>query len=261
MKCKLLLTTRALHRSTVVDILHASRMQPQFMSKHPQILWFTEIVSYIVGTSLVLYAFTSWAGGQLDNKLAADAFESHPVLATVNFEKYPTLTPTENSPSMELPGEGTSSEVGVVDWSVKRIAAWRDTFDDNGPEAFAMLSVPSAGINVPIFEGASERNLNAGAAWIEGTDKPGFDFGNTGIAGHRDGFFRGLQKVKIGEPLTINANGEELSYIISDISIVDPGNIDTLLPQQNEVVTLVTCYPFYFVGHAPQRYVVQAVRQ
>jgi sortase A len=220
------------------------------MSKHPQILLFSEVSSYVIGASLVLYAFSSWASGQLDNKIAESAYISQQARAEN------TVTP-----SMDLPGEGTSAKVDIVDWSVKRIAAWRETFDDDGPEAFAMLSVPSAGISVPLFKGADDRNLNAGAALIKGTDEPGVEYGNTGIAGHRDGFFRGLQNVKIGEPITINANGEELSYRISDITIVDPTNIDTLLPQQSEVVTLVTCYPFYFVGHAPQRYVVQAVRQ
>ena len=230
------------------------------MPKHPQMLWFSEVATYIVGISLVLYAFTSWASGQLDNKLAAEAFESHRILAVAEMNS-PAATSAASPPNMILPGEGTSTGTDLVDWSAKRIAAWRETFDDNGPEAFAMLSVPSAGINVPVFRGADDRNLNAGAALIKGTDEPGIDYGNTGIAGHRDGFFRGLQNVKIGEPITINANGEVLSYRISDISIVDPANIDTLLPQQNEVVTLVTCYPFYFVGNAPQRYVVQAVRQ
>ena len=218
------------------------------MSKHPRILWFSEVASYVIGASLLLYAFTSWASGQIDSKIAEQGL-------------VPQQAAASSLPNMDFPGEGTSSDVDLVDWSAKRIAAWRETFSDNGPKAFAMLSVPSADINVPVFEGADDRNLNAGAAWIEGTDKPGFDFGNTGIAGHRDGFFRGLQHVKIGEPVSITANGEEMSYRISDISIVDPTNIDTLLPQQSEVVTLVTCYPFYFVGHAPQRYVVQAVRQ
>jgi len=238
------------------------------MLKHPRILRFSELGSYVFGASLVLYAFTSWASGQLDSKIAEYTLASQQSSATGTLKSSPPNSSLPNSgltnsvlPNMDLPGEGTSADVDILEWSAKRIAAWRETFGDGGPEAFAMLSVPSAGINVPIFKGAEDRNLNAGAALIYGTDEPGIEYGNTGIAGHRDGFFRGLQNVKLGEPITINTNGEELSYRIRDITIVDPTNIDTLLPQQSEVVTLVTCYPFYFVGHAPQRYVVQAIRE
>lgn len=195
----------------------------------------------------MLYTLVAWGAGQLDNRLATRSFI------------------TQQNMLGKSGAEQTSVDapvgVDLAEWSENRIAAWRVAVTDEGPEAFAMLSVPSAGISVPVFEGINARNLNAGVAWIDGTDEPGFDYGNTGIAGHRDGFFRGLQHVKLGEPIILRAGGEQLDYRISDISIVDPTDIETLLPRQEETITLVTCYPFYFVGHAPQRYVVQAVRQ
>lgn len=225
------------------------------MKKQPRIFWFSEISSYIVGLSLLMYVFVAWANGQLDNRLAINSFESQLNLAGQGEQ---SSVGQSGAPESDM---HTAHDVNLADWSKNRIVAWKATFSDKGPGAFAILSVPSAGISVPVFEGTSDRNLNAGAAWIEGTDKPGFDYGNTGIAGHRDGFFRGLQNVKVGEPISLQTDGEKLVYRISDISIVDPTNIETLLPQQEETITLVTCYPFYFVGHAPQRYVVQAVRQ
>jgi len=225
--------------------------------EHSRALWISEVSSYVIGLSLLLYAFVAWANGQIDNQLATRSFMA---------QKSGVETVIAQETSVKENGAVQSSadvsyEVDFASWSEKRIVAWRAALSEKGPDAFAMLSVPSAGISVPVFEGADERNLNAGAAWIEGTDKPGFDYGNTGIAGHRDGFFRGLRNVKIGEPILLLAGGEELVYRISDISIVEPTNIEVLLPQQEELITLVTCYPFYFVGHAPQRYIVQAVRE
>ena len=227
-----------------------------------RVLWISEASSYVIGLSLLLFAFFAWANGQLDNRLATQslvALESS--IEITNSEEPNHKKDGVDQSSDQLSSIIISGEVDVAKWSEKRIVAWRETMSDKGPDAFAMLSVPSAGIAVPVFEGADDRNLNAGVAWIEGTDKPGFDYGNTGIAGHRDGFFRGLQKVQIGEPISLMAGDEELVYRISDISIVEPTNVETLLPQQEEMITLVTCYPFYFVGHAPQRYVVQAVRE
>jgi sortase A len=232
------------------------------MQKKSRVLWISEVSSYLIGLSLLLFAFVAWANGQLDNRLAIQSLVS--LESSIELPK--TEEPIRKIDSGDQISDLVSSiigsgEVDVAKWSEKRIMAWRATLSDKGPDAFAMLSVPSAGITVPVFEGADDRNLNAGVAWIEGTDKPGFDDGNTGIAGHRDGFFRGLQKVQIGEPISLMAGGEEFVYRISDISIVEPTNVETLLPQQEEIITLVTCYPFYFVGHAPQRYVVQAVRE
>ena len=227
-----------------------------------RVLWISEVGSYVIGLSLLLFTFFAWANGQLDNRLATRSFVAlESSVEITNTEEPSRKKDSENQISALLSGTFVSGEVDIARWSEKRIVAWRATISDKGPDAFAMLSVPSAGITVPVFEGTDDRNLNAGVAWIEGTDKPGFDYGNTGIAGHRDGFFRGLQKVQVGEPISLTAGGEELVYRISDISIVEPSNVETLLPQQEEMITLVTCYPFYFVGHAPQRYVVQAVRE
>lgn len=237
------------------------------MQKKSRVLWISEVGSYVIGLSLLLFAFVAWANGQLDNRLASSSFieqQSSLEMTTVeepSVERTSVKKTSDAQISTLQANPIEPGEVNLVNWSENRILAWRKAMLDEGSSAFAMLSVPSAGIYVPVFEGANDRNLNAGVAWIEGTDKPGFDYGNTGIAGHRDGFFRGLQKVQVGEPVSLTAGGEELVYRISDISIVEPTNVETLLPQQEEMITLVTCYPFYFVGHAPQRYVVQAVRE
>lgn len=122
----------------------------------------------------------------------------------------------------------------------------------------ALLSIARVGLQVPVFPDTSERNLNRGAGWVEGTAAPD-DGGNMAIAAHRDGYFRVLKDVALGDVLVLESLTREQNYRVTEISIVDPSDTSPLFATADDVVTLVTCYPFYFVGHAPQRYIVRAV--
>jgi len=96
---------------------------------------------------------------------------------------------------------------------------------------------------------------------IAGSALPG-EVGNVGIAGHRDGFFRALKDVKVGEAVELerqtSAGMRSDQYKVERISVVQPTDVSVVAPTSEATLTLVTCYPFYFVGSAPQRYVVQA---
>ena len=110
---------------------------------------------------------------------------------------------------------------------------------------------------MPVYNGTDEINLNRGAGRIIGTariDAPG----NLGIAAHRDGFFRVLKDVELGDTLELQTHQGEKEFVVSSITIVDPTDVSVLAPTDQPTVTLVTCYPFYFVGHAPKRYIVKA---
>ena len=122
----------------------------------------------------------------------------------------------------------------------------------------ALLTIARVGLEVPVFADTSERNLNRGAGWVEGTAGPDGG-GNIAIAAHRDGYFRVLKDVALGDVLVLESMTQERNYRVTEISIVDPGDTSSLLATETAAVTLVTCYPFYFVGHAPQRYIVRAV--
>ena len=100
--------------------------------------------------------------------------------------------------------------------------------------------------------------MNRGAGWIEGTAELGTT-GNIGLAGHRDGFFRGLKDIKSGDVIELETLDGSLTYRVSEITIVDPEDVYVLAPTPEPSVTLVTCYPFYFVGNAPKRYIVRGV--
>ncbi|HMK72412.1 MAG TPA: class D sortase, partial [Myxococcaceae bacterium] len=93
--------------------------------------------------------------------------------------------------------------------------------------------------------------------WVEGTARPG-EPGNIGIAGHRDGFFRGLKDVRPGDALELAIPGGSRTYRIDRIRVVKPQDVRDLEPTTIPTVTLITCYPFYFVGSAPERYIVRA---
>jgi len=143
-------------------------------------------------------------------------------------------------------------------WSPERIAAWRIVQQAPGPAPLAILRIPRIGLEVPVLEGTSEGSLNRAVGHIEDTALPGTQ-GNSGIAGHRDGFFRGLKDVGPGDAIEIETLGATERYRIERIWIVDPEDVWVLDPTPDRSLTLVTCYPFYFVGPAPQRYIVRAV--
>jgi sortase A len=142
-------------------------------------------------------------------------------------------------------------------WSRVRIAAYREsqTAQDTGPEG--VLRIPAVGIEVPVYEGTSEINLNRGAGRVEWTPPLG-PAGNVGIAAHRDGFFRPLKDVAAGDEVIVDLLDSTLRYKVVDIRIVEPDDIAVLTPTEHANVTLITCYPFYFVGSAPQRFIIRA---
>jgi sortase A len=143
-------------------------------------------------------------------------------------------------------------------WSPERIAAWQIVQRDRGPAPLAILRIPRIGLEVPVLEGTDEGSLNRAVGHIAETAAPGTQ-GNSGIAGHRDGFFRGLKDVGPGDAIEIETLGATERYRIERIWIVDPEDVSVLDPTPTRSLTLVTCYPFYFVGSAPQRYIVRAV--
>ncbi|HQT94493.1 MAG TPA: class D sortase [Thermoanaerobaculaceae bacterium] len=143
-------------------------------------------------------------------------------------------------------------------WSEGRIRAYQ-SHDEEGrqPQALALLEIPRLGLTVPVLEGTDEFTLNRGVGHIEGTALPG-ECDNVGIAGHRDGFFRVLKDVTDGDTITLVTLWETMHYTVEDTRIVEPEEIQVLDPTSTPVLTLVTCFPFYYVGNAPERYVVRA---
>ena len=142
-------------------------------------------------------------------------------------------------------------------WSPKRIEAYQISVSTNIPVPLGVLKISSVGIEVPVLEGTDDLTLNRGAGHIDGTPAPGEE-GNIGIAAHRDGFFRGLKDVHLGDYFDLYTEKGNTRYVVDEIRIVPPDDVSVLAPRPKSSVTLVTCYPFYFVGSAPLRYIVHA---
>lgn len=121
----------------------------------------------------------------------------------------------------------------------------------------AVLRIDSARIEVPVFESTSSADLKKGVGHVEGSVRPGGN-GNIAIAGHRDTFFRGLKDVKVGAEIEMTTRQGRRIYRVSELKIVDPLDVSVLEPTEDTVLTLITCYPFYYVGPAPDRYIVRA---
>jgi sortase A len=145
-------------------------------------------------------------------------------------------------------------------WSEGRIAAFEKSLTQPTSNVLGILEIPRLQLEVPVYDGASELHMDRGAARIEGTAMPG-EPGNLGIAGHRDGYFRVLKDIQLGDEIMITTSRGPESFVVQDLSIVNPTAIEVLEPTEQQSVTLVTCYPFYFVGHAPERFIVRAVRK
>jgi sortase A len=142
-------------------------------------------------------------------------------------------------------------------WAEKRINEYEESLKVAADPPLAIFSIDRLDIQVPVFNGADDFNLNRGVGRIKGTAAIDTD-GNLGIAGHRDGFFRGLKDIEVGDRIELlSANGSAI-YAVDSIQIVDPSDVSVLNPTDDRTITLVTCYPFYYVGHAPKRFIVKA---
>jgi sortase A len=142
-------------------------------------------------------------------------------------------------------------------WSPQRIKGYEESLAEHFAPAIAVLRIPKIHLEVPVLEGTDDLTLNRGVGHVVGTANPG-DNGNMAIAGHRDGFFRGLKDIGLGDTMEVATQGRTETFVIDQITIVDPSDVSVLKPRGHESLTLVTCYPFYFIGSAPKRYIVQA---
>ena len=145
-------------------------------------------------------------------------------------------------------------------WSPKRLAEYVESLANHGDSASGMLQIGSLHFEAPIFEGTDDLTLNRGLGRIEGTAALG-GVGNIGLAGHRDGFFRVLKDIAVGDRLELVTLDATYVYVVDHISIVNPDQVSVLEDRGVPSLTLVTCYPFYFVGDAPQRFIVQSTKQ
>ena len=168
--------------------------------------------------------------------------------------------------TLEAPAKGHPSgnhspipSVDKIDtslWSASRIEEFNKINADKN-DTIGVLSIDTLGLSAPIFSGPSDFNLNRGLGWLDKT-APLSGGGNAAIAGHRDSFFRVLKDIEKGDAITVTTLDGKKEYQVTELQIVDPSDVSVLAPTAHNQITLITCYPFYHVGSAPERFIVTA---
>jgi sortase A len=121
------------------------------------------------------------------------------------------------------------------------------------------LEIPRLAMKVAIVEGDSEKILRRAVGHLPSSAMPG-DPGNVALAGHRDTFFRPLRKIGPGDAITLKTYDGDFEYRVESVEVVSPGNIEVLKPTEGRTLTLITCFPFNYVGSAPNRFIVRATQ-
>ena len=192
---------------------------------------FLERISLLTGSILVALAGLAWADGFI---------HSHSAVAEFDRIKERAVAPADQ-----------------VAWSERRKTEYRASLSKQAGSTLSVLRISSTGIEVPVFDSTSKTALNRGAGHIVDSALPGME-GNIAIAGHRDGFFRGLKNITVGAEIQLITIDGQQNFRVAELMIVDPLDVSVLEPTDKTVITLVTCYPFHFVGAAPERFIVRA---
>lgn len=197
----------------------------------------------VVGAILAFTCVAALVHRRVSSRLALRAFDQAQAASTKGATR---LAPTQGDETVDFSL-----------WSEKRVRAYKESLLIEKTLPWGVLSIDKLQIRVPVFDGTGDLVLNRGVGRIIGTARHG-EAGNIGIAGHRDGFFRGLKDVAVGDLVDLLTPHQKASYIVEHIDIVSPDDVGVLRPGGSPALTLVTCYPFYFIGDAPQRFIVHA---
>ena len=222
-----------------------------------------ETILWVVGGALTLVFLGGLTLSEYNRVNDIEEFRAQLAASTLPGETFEQTVSVSDTGAAS--GEAASFDLEVDDpdktlWSQGRIAQFEESQEEQAGAVMGLLEIPSLDLEVPLYDGASELHMNLGIARIDGTARPGED-GNLGIAGHRDGFFRVLKDIKFGDELLLTTMAGVQTYRVEELQIVDPSAIEVLNDRGKATITLVTCYPFYFVGHAPERFIVHATLQ
>lgn len=204
------------------------------------------IERWLIGIGLTLLAL--WGGARIHSEISARD-------AVKRFRAEQVQSTGASPPPMKDPASGSAVDFSL--WSAKRVIAYKESLAAKSTRPLALLRIPKIHLEVPVYNDTDDLTLNRGVGRILGTAQIG-EGGNLGIAGHRDGFFRGLKDVAPDDKIELERIGKLDTYVVEKIQIVNPEDVSVLAATPVPSLTLVTCYPFYYVGNAPQRFIVHA---
>ena len=216
-----------------------------------------ELLSYSAGVLLTGFFAVQLAQGEVDRQQGIAQFEQSASKFAMIDSAPLSLDPAHFEDSQASVSFESAGDPDTTLWAPGRVADYQASLSSDLPPILGVLSIPSVGLNVPVYNTDSELTMDRGSGIIDGMAYP-HEPGNIGISGHRDGYFRVLKDIQVGDAIVLETLEGPKRFTIDAFQVVDIENTTLLQDTREQTVTLVTCYPFYFVGHAPQRFIVTA---
>jgi sortase A len=201
------------------------------------------VLGFYVSTKLYSYLYQKYTSYTFNRQL------SRQPPSIKGFDEKELLRRMIHAPQI-IPDDGK-------EWENSRLSKYKKSGIPTAGSVLGRLEIPSVSLSVMLLQGTDEWTLNRAVGHIEGTPLPGQP-GNLGTGGPRDGFFRCLKDIKQNSSITLTTLNGRYLYRVSSIDIVQPKDVEVLSPTKIPSLTLVTCYPFHYVGDAPKRYIVSA---
>ncbi|MGB1140418.1 MAG: class D sortase [Halioglobus sp.] len=202
-----------------------------------------ETVCYLAGALMLAFFISQLAMGEVERQGGIAAFEE---AASANAD--------EQAATLDLAG---TENPDTTLWNAQRVADYQASLTQELPPVLGVLDIPSVSLKVPVYQTNTDLVMDRGAGVIDGMAYP-HEPGNIGISGHRDGYFRVLKDIAVGDTIVLQTLEGNKRFRIDATHIVEIEDERLLRDTDDQTLTLVTCYPFYFVGHAPQRFIVTA---
>jgi len=201
--------------------------------------WFrgVEIALFVIGFSLL--------GGATAAVVRSQAYQARQGRAFSGLERREVAS-SRPAESPSIPEDPPASRTAVAS-------------PDADPLVLGRIEIPRIGISAIVREGVDDATLSVAVGHVPGTALPG-ELGNMALAGHRDSFFRALRHIRVDDTIRFRSPESRYDYRVGSTEVVGPNDTRVLHATGGPVLTLVTCYPFGYVGPAPDRFVVRAYR-
>jgi LPXTG-site transpeptidase (sortase) family protein len=222
-------------------------------------MWLERLLLTVGCACMAYYGYITLGARQFQREQTA-AFEARPAASASARSEVPASS-GETSPKRPAGREGGPAAPAASAAPVAP-AAPNTPIPPVTPALAAMvgiLEIPRLNISSPVMSGDDTRTLDRAVGHLPDTPKP-WESGNSAVAAHRDGLFRPLKNIKIGDDLRIRTAHGEFTYQVRELKIVSPKDLSVLQPTADDMLTLITCYPFNYIGPAPKRFIVRAAR-
>jgi sortase A len=217
-----------------------------------------ELLSYTVGVILTGFFVVQLAQGEVERRQGIAEFEQ---LAQASVgEAMPSAVVESSTAASQADSTETRFALSEPDtslWAPGRIDDYQASLKVDLPPLLGVLEISSVDLKVPVYSTSNELTMDRGAGIIDGMAYP-HEEGNIGISGHRDGYFRVLKDIQLGDQIVLQTLNGAKTFTIDTTQVVEISDKKLLQDTRDQTITLVTCYPFYFVGHAPKRFIVTA---